>query len=108
MLTLTFCYVQGSLVAIRGPRTSEFVNRLAGGQVFYTGGLRFEEGRDGFWWINDLKYDFPKSYFYDGQPNNHLKNEYCVVMNYHASQRFSDGPCDIHRPFVCEKNAHLS
>ena len=95
------------MVTIRGPRTRDFVNGLVGGQNIWTSGFRFEEGRNGFWWINDPKYDFPESYFDENQPDNAQENEYCVEMNWRVSKKFNDNQCSLQRHFVCEKNAQL-
>ncbi|KAL6479840.1 hypothetical protein MHYP_G00108730 [Metynnis hypsauchen] len=62
---------------------------------------------EGKWlWTDGSKMNFQD--WAEGQPDNYMKSENCLEMNFQVFQKWNDRPCIDYKPFVCAlKFIHL-
>ncbi|XP_065142433.1 C-type lectin domain family 4 member D-like [Paramisgurnus dabryanus] len=74
-------------------------------------GITDEETEDDWRWVDGTK--LVGGFWEEGEPNNDI-NEDCVnmvkttVLSRVATKSWYDAPCDMSRPFICEKKADVS
>ncbi|XP_073714664.1 C-type mannose receptor 2-like [Misgurnus anguillicaudatus] len=74
-------------------------------------GITDEETEDDWRWVDGTK--LVGGFWEDGEPNNHI-NEDCgymiktTVLSRIATKSWYDAPCEMYRPWICEKKADAS